>query len=149
MRLRRQYQHILIGLKKRKSSSYSSGMVTYVAIYIMLILLMLILGINRLADLSLSNTKDEMRLIVSHYAAESGARWFYAYCNSGNRWNFGSDFDIENKDNFHMYIKADSMSTDPKHLMSYAVSNGVTSRVHIYVKEKNDNTLEIVNVKPY
>ena len=33
MRWQRRYQHIQIGLKKRSISDYSSGMVSYVAIY--------------------------------------------------------------------------------------------------------------------
>ena len=138
MRWQRRYQHIQIGLKKRSISDYSSGMVSYVAIYIMLILLVLILGMNRLATLSLSNTTDEMRLIASHYAAERGARWFVTYCNNGGRWDYSEAIDVEKNDTIHIYIKADPKVTNPKHVMSCAVLDGVSSRVHIYVKEKGD-----------
>lgn len=149
MRWQRRYQHIQIGLKTESISEYSSGMVSYVAIYIMLILLVLILGMNRLATLSLSNTKAEMRLIASHYAAERGARWFVTYCNNDGRWDYGEDLDVEKNDTIHIYIKADPKVTNPKHVMSYAVLNGVASRVHIYVKEKENHTLEVISVKPY
>ena len=98
MRWQRRYQHIQKKKKKRSISDYSSGMVSYVAIYIMLILLVLILGMNRLATLSLSNTTDEMRLIASHYAAERGARWFVTYCNNGGRWDYSEAIDVEKND---------------------------------------------------
>lgn len=124
-------------------------MVSYVAIYIMLILLVLILGMNRLATLSLSNTTDEMRLIASHYAAERGARWFCTYCNNGGRWDYSEAIDVEKSDTIHIYIKADSKVTNPKHVMSCAVLDGVSSRVHIYVKEKENHTLDVISVKPY
>lgn len=149
MRWQRRYQHTQIGLKTESISEYSSGMVSYVAIYIMLILLVLILGMNRLATLSLSNTKAEMRLIASHYAAERGARWFVTYCNNDGRWDYREDLDVEKNDTTHIYIKADPKVTNPKHVMSYAVLNGVASRVHIYVKEKENHTLEVISVKPY
>ena len=61
-------------------------------------LLVLILGINRLATFSLSNTKDEMKLMEAHYAAERGARWFYTYCNGGNHWDYTDDIDVETYD---------------------------------------------------
>ena len=149
MRWQRRYQHIQIGLQKRSISDYSSGMVSYAAIYIMLILLVLILGMNRLATLSLSNTTDEMRLIASHYAAERGARWFVTYCNNGGRWDYSEAIDVEKNDTIHIYIKADPKVTNPKHVMSCAVLDGVSSRVHIYVKEKENHTLEVISVKPY
>ena len=38
---------------------------------------------------------------------------------------------------------------NPKHVMSCAVLDGVSSRVHIYVKEKENHTLEVISVKPY
>ena len=149
MRWQRRYQHIQIGLKKRSISDYSSGMVSYVAIYIMLILLVLILGVNRLATLSLSNTTDEMRLIASHYAAERGARWFCTYCNNDGRWDYSEDLDVEKSDTIHIYIKADPKVSNPKYVMSCAVIDGVSSHVHIYVKEKENHTLEVISVKPY
>ena len=48
-----------------------------------------------------------------------------------------------------IYIKADPKVTNPKHVMSCAVLDGVSSRVHIYVKEKENHTLEVISVKPY
>ena len=149
MRCLQRYQHILSGIRNRRVSKYSSGMVTYVTIYIMCILLVLILGINRLATFSLSNIKDEMKLMEAHYAAERGARWFYTYCNGGNHWDYTDDIDVETYDNAHIYIKADPKNTNPKHVMSCADLNGVSSRVHIYIREKEDHTLEIVSIKPH
>ena len=52
-------------------------------------------------------------------------------------------------DTIHIFIKADPKVTNPKHVMSYAVLDGVSSRVHIYVKEKENHTLEVISVKPY
>ena len=52
-------------------------------------------------------------------------------------------------DTIHIYIKADPKVTNPKHVMSCAVLDGVSSRVHIYVKEKENHTLEVISVKPY
>lgn len=49
----------------------------------------------------------------------------------------------------HIYIKADPKVSNPKHVMSCAVLDGVSSRVHIYVKEKENHTLEVISVKPY
>jgi len=92
----------------------------------MLILLVLILGMNRLATLSLSNTTDEMRLIASHYAAERGARWFVTYCNNGGRWDYSEAIDVEKNDTIYIYIKADPKVTNPKHVMSCAVLDGVS-----------------------
>ena len=43
---------------------------------------------------------------------------------------------MEKSDTIHIYIKADPKVTNPKHVMSCAVLDGVSSRVHIYVKEK-------------
>ena len=48
-----------------------------------------------------------------------------------------------------IYIKADPKVTNPKHVMSCTVLDGVSSRVHIYVKEKENHTLEVISVKPY
>lgn len=48
-----------------------------------------------------------------------------------------------------IYIKSDPRATEPKHVMSYAISKGVTSRVHIYVRETENHSLEIVSIKPY
>lgn len=79
-------------------------MVTYVAIYVMFIVLALILGINRLTTLSLSNTRDEMRLIKSQYAAQNGARWFNTYCESNNKWDYRENLDIGVYDDNHIYI---------------------------------------------
>ena len=59
------------------------------------------------------------------------------------------DIDVEIYDNAHIYIKADPKNTNPKHVMSCADLNGVSSRVHIYIREKEDHTLEIVSIKPH
>ena len=73
----------------------------------------------------------------------------YTYCNGGNHWDYTDDIDVETYDNAHIYIKADPKNTNPKHVMSCADLNGVSSRVHIYIREKEDHTLEIVSIKPH
>ena len=63
--------------------------------------------------------------------------------------DYRENLDIGVYDDNHIYIKSDPRATEPKHVMSYAISKGVTSRVHIYVRETENHSLEIVSIKPY
>ncbi len=48
-------------------------------------------------------------------------------------------------------IEADSVSENPRHVMSYGKlkRHKIVSRVHMYVTVDKDNNMHVIKVKPY
>ena len=149
------FRAIMTGTRKhniygKESYHYMEcGFITYMAFSIMMSILGLVLGIMAIMTLSLGNTIDEMELMKAHYDAERGARWFVSYCNSGHIWDRSNVLEVEESEDCHVYIKADAVHSSPQHIMCYAIRRSCTARVHIYIKEKENHTLEVVYIKPY
>lgn len=145
MKLIQLYRHIMIGLKIRKPN----GLITYGSLYMMFFITTVSIAVLQLSALSLSNTIDEMNLMKAHYDAERGARWFVAYGKSGGTFDDKQPIIVEADSNHTVYIKADATMSVPRHVMSYGIRNGYTARVHLYLKEGNNHTFEVVSIKPY
>lgn len=150
-----QFLVIMIGINKYNTSvkdvtrHIKNGFITYMAFSMMMSILGLVLAIMSIMNLSLSNTMDEMELVKVHYDAERGTRWFVAYCKSGHVWDRTNILEVERTKDCHVYIKSDAVQSNPQHIMCYAIRHSCTARVHIYIKEKEDHTLEVVYIKPY
>lgn len=136
----------MIGIKKNEGSD---GFITYSTLFGMMFLLIIVIAVLKIATLSASNTADEMNLLKANYDAERGARWFVAYMKSGGTWKEGGTMIVEQTDVTTVYIKDDLQSSNPKHLMSYGIRNGVTARVHMYMEKGADQTWRVVDIKPY
>ncbi|WP_251422832.1 hypothetical protein [Veillonella agrestimuris] len=140
------YRRIMIGIKKKNCID---GFITYSTLFGMMVLLVMALAILKITTLSASNTLDEMNLLKAHYDAERGARWFVAYIKAGGVWKEGSTMMVEQDDLTTVYIKEDPKLSNPKHLMSYGIRQGVTARIHMYMEKGEDQKWRVVDIKPY
>ena len=93
----------------------------------------------------------EGRLEEAHYAAQSGAHWFVGYCRAGNTWDFQQKLIVADDADVEITIEADSVSENPRHVMSYGKlkRHKLVSRVHMYVTVDKDNNMHVIKVKPY
>ncbi len=97
------------------------------------------------------NAIDELHLEEAHYAAQSGAHWFVGYCRAGNTWDFQQKLIVADDADVEITIEADSVSENPRHVMSYGKlkRHKIVSRVHMYVTVDKDNNMHVIKVKPY
>lgn len=131
--------------------AHNAGVITYVAIFTMSFLLVLAFMGLRIGQICESNAVDELHLEEAHYAAQSGAHWFVGYCKAGNTWDFQGKLIVADDADVEITIEADSVSENPRHVMSYGKlkHQEIVSRVHMYVTVDTDHTMHVMKIKPY